>query len=521
MRKSKALGVLLLAFGAATAGDVPINPEYKATTLKAGQGMVMLRVINTAPAGPLQHVYDIVWFNNGANYASTNAGVAKNLGWPYTSVFVESLPPGTYFLEQLKGEVTIGAWGAGGRVLFTSSDLTFRVEPGRLTNLGTLLIIAPYSLEEDTRTRLSHVPDAQLPLRLASLLPSATRESLIKDPLGWTNLPATATFDLAALRSRRLSMAFNGPARASDGGLWFGEHLGQVAHRSPAGAWSWEDTGVFESILQVAESNGRLYALSENSTMQVREQPGQWRPIEVPVVGASPCGAFVEPDGSLMTLWETPQAIHVLSFRPGSEPQWTTDRVIDIGGMIIRYSAPRCVSRESEKTRVVYAIKPGTPGIKKPSMRTETFNKEKRSWSSQSTDLHVPANLMPDGTLHAMRGASRWTWFGVSQDNGRTWTKRGENYIAEDTGVFRGMNEGFQARVDLQESYRVRKSSLWFTADGGYTWKPQSAFNGAISRVIPLGGQEVLVATAEGRLFVSNDNGRTLRTERNAADQHW
>jgi len=520
MRRSTVIGFLLLAMGAfAFAAEIPINPEYKAAKLGPGHGMVLLRVINTVPVGPLQRTYDVAMFGKSGE-ASQEYVYAEDFGWPNTAIFVSALPPGNYALQTLSAEVTRGAWGAGGKATFPGRALSFKVEPGQLTNLGTLLVVSPYTLKDEGSLTLARAPDPQLPLRLASLLPEKMRETFVQNSLGWVSASSVPELDLPALRRKRLSMALNGAVPSSTGGRWFGEHLGQVAHRSGDGNWTWEDTGVFETILHVAESNGRLYALTENSTLLEREPAGEWRPVDVPVVSALPCGAFAESDGSLTTVWETPKSIHVMRFRPTGDPRWETERVVDIGSTSNPNRTPRCFARDSEKTRVLFVMTPKFEALGKPSMKVEAFDKATRTWHSQPTGLHAPAGLLPDGSLQAITGASRWLWFSVSQDYGKTWQKRSERLIAEES-FFRNMTEGFQPRVDHQEVYKIFKSSLWYTGDGGYTWKPQAAFNGGITRIIPLEGQEVLVTTAEGRLFSSKDNGKTLKLERNAADQRW
>jgi len=238
-------------------------------------------------------------------------------------MFVESLAPGDYTL------VSLGAFASGGfGDLVGSADFPrgfrFTVQAGRLTDLGTLYYVAPYGLSPEVPFRFAQAGDRDLARNSSFMLEPAQAEPLLASPsLGWTRIPAdTAPGNLKG-DTRHLSMNLAGRARAPDGSLLFGELFGQVARRSRDGEWTWEDTGLAESIQAVVETtDGKLYASAEHSTLVRRDSPGHWQRIPVPVAGALPCFLATEPDGSLFTAWEDVNAITVLSYQPKDASPW-------------------------------------------------------------------------------------------------------------------------------------------------------------------------------------------------------
>ena len=441
---------------------------------------------------------------------------------PQNSFFMDALPPGEYEVLHLQASIP----DAFGNLIETADfpkGFRFRVQAGRLTDLGTFYFVRPYAPVKTGLYKLVRAAEGDLARRASFMLPPDQAEALLAAPLGWTSTAAGSEPENLTSRIKHMSMFMAGRQRTADGGMLFGEMFGQIARRDRNGTWTWEETGFADTISAAVEAaDGQLFAIAEHSTLLRRDGPGQWRTIQVPIAGALPCFISAEPDGSLFTIWENRNAIVVLSYRHGNESPWEERFRIPIEPLS-KYSVvslQRCMVLASDPLVMVIDQTPSRSGMK---FRFHFLNKASRTWTRyQGPEMQGGFGLFRDGTLYAAMGWKPGQDFKISHDLGKTWEKRGELSWSE-IPVFRDLNEGYLLRVDnapqIYASLLVH--SLWRTTDGGRTWARQARLPKFTATMMLLDDQELLFVTAEGKLHVSHDNGASLTLERDSSDPVW
>src|SRR5690349_2660866 len=144
MKRLLATVALVLVFSATAIGKDPPR-DYPGVKMDSGDGMVMLRVINSRPIGGFPK-----WETLTLHPVKAPPQRKKDLHDRFSrtlqsSMFVESLPPGEYTLLSL-GAFAPGGFGDQVGMADFPKGYRFTVEAGRLTDLGTLYYVSPYSL---------------------------------------------------------------------------------------------------------------------------------------------------------------------------------------------------------------------------------------------------------------------------------------------------------------------------------------------------------------------------------------
>jgi hypothetical protein len=520
MKRFLATTTLALALFASAFGKDP-PADYPVVKMDDGDGLVMLRVINSRYIGAFQK-----WETLTLHPVKAPPQRKKELqdrfgGSLQSSMFVESLAPGEYTVLSL-GAFAPGGFGDQVASADFPKGFRFKVEAGRLTDLGTLYYVSPYGLQPAGPFRFTHAGDRDLARHASFMLDPAQAENLLKSPLGWMRIPADTEPANLKLETRRLSMNLAGRARTADGSLLFGELFGQVAQRSSGGEWTWEDTGLAETMQAVVEAtDGTRYAVAEHSTLVRRDSPGHWQRIPVPTPGALPCFISAEADGSLFTAWEDFNAITVLSYQPRDASPWRLRIRIPLeawpkGSSPIR----RCAVLVSEPRLVVV-----DQGSSKSGARYgyHVLDKAKVSWTAyRREDFQGCVGLLKDGTMFSLVGWALGQDFRITTDLAQKWQKLTEVSQAG-CPVFLDRNEGYFMRTENapQPYLEKRNYALWRTTDGGKSWARSVPMPPLSSWFMTLGGREMLIVTLDGRLLVSHDGGATASLERDSSYAMW
>ncbi len=507
----------LLAPAAAVAKDDEPKPEHPIVKMEPGHGLVLLRVATNRQPSQFFAKWEVMMVQN-LTTRKRHRLVDRYLAKARHAHFLESLPPGEYEIENFEssqaGFLTLSAG-----VRIDSTAWRFSVEAGRLTNLGTLLMVRPYYPANTAELRIVHAADAELPARSAFLFEPQQRGTVLKDPLGWRAIPPDAGPASLKPETRRLSMFLAGGAPGRDGSTLFGEQFGQIARRQRGGTWLWEDTGTLETIMAAVESgDGTLYAVAENSVLLTRPAQGDWRPVEVPVPGARPCLIYTEADGSLTTLWEQEHTLTLLTYRAGAEQPWVEQRRFPMTPTIFVNGQARCSAFPREQKLIVLVT---TPRFNSPRYAFEVFDRAGNAWTHHETKLYGPISVFADSSIYSMSGPNIKQTFRVSRDFGKTWDTRGSpNWSGQP--VFRSATEGFLLRTDdiPMKTPEKLENSLWRTSDGGRTWQKHADVPNLMAALL-LVPDGMLLVTSGGKMYFSADDGKTLSLERDSSQPVW
>jgi hypothetical protein len=480
------------------------------TRLGPGHGMVMVRILSNREFSTYPFKWDA--FDVQDLKTRKNYRIRDLYGAGHHATFVASLPPGDYQAEF--------GFHAGSKVESASADpWRFKVEPGRMTNLGTLLFLQLYipapltdiflGTKYEYRYRWVHVPDENLPQRNAFLFHEDDYPTALSKSLGWATVPANATLTSVPAKFKRMTLALAGATATIRGGTLFGEHFGQIAWRHADGNWTWEDTGTIESILAVADTlDGTRYAAAEGSMLLKRVAPGDWRRVSVDLEDATPRLMYAYGDGSLLTVWEQFGRCTALRYRPNANPAWTKEWEVPAPSGKVKKDLGYYNAMQSSRG-LLFSTEAFGFGLSTHSLAVLDFTTGQ--WRISEPEFKGSIGLMPDGALYSMTGGKSNQTFKVSNDHGRTWQTRstGTNLLAKPQ--FRTGDEGFTIYVEQQTAWRLLR-----TTDGGRNWRVVTGLPKHTNWFLVLPGQEILVATEAGELYASLNDGKEWRLERDA-----
>jgi photosystem II stability/assembly factor-like uncharacterized protein len=498
--------VLFCASLTAAPSDKPVEASNRAAVkLARGNGLVIARIVASRSVTQNVNKWQVMVVRNVATRKKHRL-VDRSPRASVQSVFVAALPPGQY--EMLE----VGAVNFSYRkMVLESADFdpklfTFAVEAQRATNLGSLIYLRPYNPVDTRRFLWTFQADSQLPSQVAYLLDDAGKSALSGELLGWS-----VQIGRGALTAemKHLSMRLAGRVLMPDGSMLCGENFGQIAKRDASGHWTWEETGIIDTIqAAVATPDGTMYAVADDSVLMMREAGGTWRRIDVPLPGALPRYLFADQDRGLFTVWEQDEAVTVLVASDPKHPAWTTTRTIrpgtQLGGGPVRSFV------WSLENRVVIAV--STAKMFSNQYDLHIFDTVKNEWSQATLRAFGPLSAWPDGTIYSMTGPNARQTFKTSTDWGETWESGASMTLAmASQPFFRTRLEGYLIRFDGLTS----GPALWRTLDGGRTFERHADLPGGAT-VIALAGEQMLIVTPNGKMYFSPDNGKTLREERDS-----
>ena len=507
--------VLAIAFITLLAGCA-ITPETRARSAPAAlrlapaEGLVALKITANRPTVNM-HFHRFKWTMLTVRNVDTRVAttIDDRSDWSAEhSLFLQPLPAGVYEIEALVGGNL--TWRAKAR-----HDLpTFRIEPGKLTELGTLAHVRrhfPVDSNQFIWVQQSSPLDREAVLRqldpsLSSMLRSASDNSWIED-----DRLDSLRADFAALK--QLTMRALSPVICSDGTLLLGESFGQISVRSPSGDWTWIQTPTALPIRAVyLAQDGSLYAGSDDGTLLIRKaESTDWESLALPVNDASVIHVSNLPHSDqIFVVLQTRDRFIGLSTSVASGGAWKEQfsrpralffsSTMDAIGMVL----------QSEK-RIVVAT-----GGMESKLEVLVLDQGSENWRVANLDESgTPTDwtAIPGGNIGRFRGIPlTGMYFSTSQDGGITWEKRGNlNWVSGSRPLFVSDQTGYVIRRD---TIRAPIFSLWNTDDSGRTWSKVGPVPG-FGRLIRLAGEgNIAYASMDGKFFVSNDFGKTWRLER-------
>lgn len=443
------------------------------------------------------------------------------------SLFLAPLPAGVYEVEgvgnESSGWLTLTASANAGQAL-----PRFRVESGRLTELGTLAYIRHHFPVNSAWFRWGQQNSRfdreavlrQLDPSLSSMLSSMPVNT-------WSEGDRLNALRVVYAASTQLTMRASSPITRTDGTLLLGESFGQISVRSPLGKWTRMQTPTTLPIraLHLAR-DGSLYAGSDDGTLLIRKANGaDWESLPLPVNDASVIhvGDLPDTDQLLVVLQTRDRFIGLTpSATPGSgwKEQFSRPRALslnpahDANGTVLESGKRIIVATGSAVSNIELVVL--DPGSENWKIANLDENGAPTNWAPiPGGSIWAP---IPGGSIGRFRGIPlTGMYFSASQDGGLTWEKRGNLNWTNGSLLFASNRVGYVVRIDSIPLIDAEKFelSLWRTDDSGRTWNkvgPTPALHG---RLIHLAGDnQIAYASLNGKFFTSSDGGKTWRLER-------
>ncbi|PIF76825.1 hypothetical protein CLU95_3993 [Variovorax sp. 54] len=516
------LTVSLLLSGCAIA---PISPEERAKNapgslqLTSAQGVVSLKITsNRARVSTYFSQWSKLWVKNletsGLTSLSNRSDSIEN-----HSLFVGALLAGTYEIHSVESS-------ASGMATLTNfadaSDVLpgFAVAAGQLTDLGTIAFMRKHYPVDSREFQWGIAPEASFDRQaiLRRLNPVLRDQLSVRPVLGWS--------DGDRLRARRkthdqflgLTMRAASPVLQPDGSALFGESFGQIAVRSAQGTWSFLQTPTSQPIRSLhVGRGGELYAGSDNGLLMVRRTAtGSWESIALPADDSSVIHVGPLPGSAdVLVVLQTSDRFLGLSVdaapnRPLKE-QFSKPRALfsnpmnDVRGYVLEASSQVLFAMGAFQSKTEVLKYSGTDPI----------------WRDVSSgDENVPSNWasLNDGSVGRFAGIPMTgMYFMTSQDNGKSWERRGDLNWANGSLLFVSEKVGYVIRLDSRAAFdpELIEQSVWRTNDAGHTWSLAGSPKTIGGALVALGGTEKIgYVGLNGRFMVSVDGGKTWRAER-------
>jgi photosystem II stability/assembly factor-like uncharacterized protein len=267
LRRPAAVALLCLVLAGCAAPSPQVGRDTK---INAYMGVVALAVQNNVVGGDL---FSTMLFEWKRVFVTNAAGarielLARDEGMRNTIVFFAELGPGVYSLDEIS---SLGGVGRYYHVSFPKGEYQFKVEAGRVTNLGTMVTaISPQGgFSSDAKIYRGFVPsDQELTDYLRGAFPSILQSQQGRAFLTWTSPDVAQRTAEIAQRIRRLSVAANSPVRLKDGPFVAGAPMGIVWRRNDAHEWESLDTGYAREITALTPlADGSVLAAAEGGVL--------------------------------------------------------------------------------------------------------------------------------------------------------------------------------------------------------------------------------------------------------------
>lgn len=512
------IAVALLLSGCAVSSEFRAKSEPAAVGFEEQKGVLMIKGGSNRNIGTFFGKWQMLTVRNidsDKTYSISDRSTPSALH----SLFVGSLPPGTYQLERFNSE------SHGYISLYSSADAgvrfgRFRIESGRVTDLGSILYIRPYYPINTSAYRLMFIAVPEESKKSIELLAPMVAQSANQGTLGWLPLSDKEQRPILVPAREKISLFLNSPQMTPDGVMLFGEALGQIARRDKHGVWDVIHTGTINTITALlADTDGTILAGTEQSLLLVkRPNDTIWKTLSLPLKSANIRFVGKHPKLGYVVVAQDQRNIVALTTQDLAAPNWVELKRIPVELYLNSMQDTRFHAFLVKDSLIISTF---TPAFTVKS-ELHAFDINKNEWEVNNIDFMTGGpdvfSTMPDGAIYVMGGPNISQTFYVSRDNGKTWEKRASpNWSGP--AAFRGNQQGFTIRIENIPLFDAEKltNSIWKTDDGGRTWSNAGSVPNQSEKIIILQrDDEMLMSTRNGQLFFSNDNGKTWRLERNS-----
>lgn len=514
-------------------GACAVSPENRAkqgpaaVKLNAGQGLVALQITGNR--------YGQSTFSN-KGYSKYTTVVVRNLDTKaqFTladrsdpgagfSFFSDALSPGQYEVLSIQNGSYI-AYSPTLAVKQKYSQLPFfRVAPGQLSDLGSVVFMSLLSAEGRGLFRIGLVDTPLDKGAVARLLPSELASQLTGRPTAsWEAGPSSRDEWVINSEVRKESMRLASPTLMADGSVLFGEALGQIAQRNKTGVWSWLQTPTTLPIAALhAKSDGALFAGTDGGGLYTKSSGSRvWNTVALPISDAAVLyiGPYLNTKKILVVMQTRDRYVGV-SADPLAAEVWSTE-----------FSVPRKFISNPLHDGIAVPLGSGekfvlATGSVEVKPEVTFYNKAQKSWQTVPVeDGNSPRGwkALPNGDIGRFKGIPlTGMYFAASSDQGVHWEKRGDINWANGSLLFVSDKVGYVVRTESTPAFVAAKGqyAVWKTTDAGSNWVQVGPVPTPtpFGELISLGAPDALAFVAwDGTFHVTADGGKTWKLDRDA-----
>lgn len=480
-------------------------------------GYVLVRVVSTRPISLLNPKWQHIALMSAQGVRHELPDVTPiSLGFAGdSSVVTESLhfgllPPGEY---EFANAGSIGP-GPGLLMALVMSDHAsldrkmprFKVEPGRLANLGTI-VFSPSTGDKEP---------AQLVLLDGA---KGTQESMraLQDDSAGTALPPSGggwQRDGEALtepveQARALVSMLSSPSDTrNDGHLVAGSHLGEVFERIAPARWTSAPLAELTRVTFAARwPDGTWAAGSEFGRYAIKLPEKDWQVRRLAGERGSVVSIQKLPEGETLLLLATPnQGLRALVLQE-TDVNATAPKALAIGLKDTdEAKLPALVLDHADAVLIARNV----PGFRREVVITR-IDKHSLAIDTTRENFWVSGwQVLPNGQIHVNRMNGLTNYFTTSADAGKSWQNT-ERVLPH--GV-RWVDANIAYAINPTPGFNTVSNQITRTTDGGKTWSPigkSFTTRDLAARVIYADDNEIL-AQGGFMVFSSVDTGTTWTT---------
>ncbi|QIL90076.1 hypothetical protein GNX18_10145 [Microbulbifer sp. SH-1] len=275
-----ALGAVLLFLGGC-ASQVNMLPTLsEKTVLQPQQGVVVAKVIN-ASSYPLpfnQLTINPKNLNESSEVKSPRLTALAN-NYRGSTVFAAPVNAGDYALSSIRAFHSHGDFWYSRFVTTDAKFGTFRVNPGQVTDLGTI-IYYPKSQGDKYINMLLRQPSEAAGSTLHESFPFY--DFTLDSVHGWMEDEYEQERNSNYVSAARNPVTYNEQYAGPDGSLYFVGKLGIIIKRSPQGEWSMDavDTNI-DLYTIVANQRGDLVVAGDEGKVFIKRVNGDWQDVSI------------------------------------------------------------------------------------------------------------------------------------------------------------------------------------------------------------------------------------------------
>lgn len=248
-----------------------------------GKGMVVVHVANAVLDNENWGWVEL-WSESEKRVYSIYREPGKELSifeYPTTAHFSGALPPGIYTIDAFKWQTRSGSLIRTSTAPVHDKIGKFKIEAGRLTDLGTLLFYPEFWVTGIGGFQTFSIGNIDTVRVFKQRNPVAYNSLTSKSTLGWLENKARPK-DLIKSMAIKSLPRFNQIFETTDGELFAGGMLGKIFKRNTSGKWETLDTGTLLEIYRIEKSEKALYATSERSVLKSKDGGSSWESLNLP-----------------------------------------------------------------------------------------------------------------------------------------------------------------------------------------------------------------------------------------------